>query len=584
MEQGSKYRSTEKNENWGTACVLYKTRKTIHMKLKFIITIAVTAFLLQGCDDQLEIAPNDNISAETLYKTEAGALAGLAGAYSRVIAVYRNAVINAKYPTSFTDEGAWKRKGLQNIIKNNFSASESELTQIWAQYYEGVAATNSLLIGLENSPLDEDVKLEYAAEARFLRGFLFFDIEKAFGGIEGIPMPLEADYLAKTLLPRTKGVDVYKQIIEDLEFAEQHLPTADKAVGGRGNKSAARGLIARAYLYLASKPFNEPGAYEKASTWAKKVIDDPYHQLNPNYADIFNQLAAGNYETKETLMQIGFTDENGNQQESNLSSGMGMLFEDETCANKGARLKGKAYANIFANVTLVLKYRSDPSDERGLWNTLPYKNKRDGSCTLELETSQFSYAASKYRRYMEPNPTDGSWGTHHWPVLRLSEMYLIYAEAQNAISPGSTQALDAINMVRDRANATLVDEVNDEVIYNEYLLELAFEGHRKFDLVRWGILERTVRRTEAAVRALEADPNFYNEDWVTFGSFSLDANNIPVIDTENPTNMTPRLNTLNGNWDYYEGYESFDISRNYILPIPAQELGVNTNIKQNIGW
>lgn len=554
------------------------------MKIKFILTIALTALLIQGCDDQLEISPNDNISAETLYKSPSGALAGLTGAYSRVLAVYRDAIINAQYPTGWTDEGFYKRQGLQHIIKNNFTASEPTLTKIWAQYYEGVAAANSLLVGLANSPLEEEVKQEFRAEALFLRAFLLFDIQKAFGGIEGIPMPLEADYINKALLPRTTGIEVYKQIIADLEIAEKLLPSAAEAIGGRGNKSAARGLLARAYIFMASAPFNEVGAYEKAAFWSDKVIKDPYHVLNPNYAGVFNELAKGNYETKETLFQIGFSLDNVNQQSSNLGAGFGIIFEDESCAAAGARLKGKAYGNTFASVTLVLKYRSDPDDERGLWNTLPFYGKRGDNCQLRLEGSQFSYAASKYRRYLEPNPIVGSYGSHHWPVLRLSEMYLIYAEAQNKIAPGSALALNAINTVRNRAKATPVTEVTDKTVQEEYLLELCFEGHRKFDLVRWGILEQTVIETKAAVEALEADPNFFNEDWVTFGSFSLDANDLPIIDTANPTNSEPRRNEMNGNWDYYAGYNDFDPSKNYILPIPAQELGVNKNLQQTQGW
>lgn len=554
------------------------------MKIKFIATIAITVFLFQSCDNQLEIPINDNISAETLYETPAGALAGLTGAYSRALAVYRDAIINAQYPTSFTDEGAYKRQGLQHILKNNYTPSEPVVNKIWTQYYEGIAATNSLLVGLENSNLDEAVKLEFKAEALFLRAFLFFDIQKAFGHTEGIPMPLEADYVAKTLLPRTPGIDVYKQIIADLEFAEQNLPSAANATGGRGNKSAARGLIARAYVFMASKPFNEPGAYEEAALWSKKVIDDPYHLLNPQYAAVFNELAKGNYETKETLMQIGFSTENVNQQSSNLGAGFGMIFEDEECAASGARLKGKAFGNSFANVTLVLKYRSDPSDERGLWNTLPFYGKRGDNCQLTLEGSQFSYAASKYRRYLEPNPIIGSYGSGHFPVLRLSEMYLIYAEAQQAIAPGSQLAINAINEVRNRAKATPITAVTNKIIQEEYKLELCFEGHRKFDLVRWGILEQTVNETKAAVKALETDTDFYNEDWVTFGSFSLDANDIPTIDTTNPTNTVPRNNSMSTNWEYYQGYNDFDPNKHYILPIPSQELGINTNLKQNQGW
>ncbi len=582
MNRACKNRITLGNDSSTTACVLFKTIKTIHMKIKFIIAIALTAFILQGCDDQLEIEQKNSITAENLYNTKAGALAGLAGAYSRVVETYRDALINAQYPTNWTDEGIYNRKGLQNILKNNFTASDPKLRKIWSDYYAGLAATNSLLVGIQGSPLEAEVKQEFEAEGRFLRAFLFFDIEKAFGGIEGIPMPLEDDYLNKALLPRTKGIDVYKQIISDLEYAEQYLPSAAIAVGGRANKSAARGLLARAYLYMASAPFNEPGAYEKARDWSKQVMDDSYHTLNPVYADVFNQLARGQYETKETLFQIGFSPDVANQQ-SSLGANFGLKFDDEACANIGARLKGKSYAQTYATVTLVLKYREDPSDERGLWNTAPYFNGRNENCQLKLIDSQFSYPSSKYRRYLEDSPTNTSYGSHHWPILRLSEMYLIYAEAQNNLAPGSGDALDAINEVRGRAKATPITAVTKESIQEEYLLELCFEGHRKYDLVRWGILEQKINESKSRMRSLESNTNFLNEDWTTYGAFSLDANDIPVISLV-PVNTTPKRNTMSGNFNYYDGFDDFEPSKNYILPIPEQELGVNTNIKQNIGW
>lgn len=545
------------------------------MKIKFILAIVLTAFILQGCDDQLEIDQQDNITAENLYDTKDGALAGLTGAYSRVVQAYRKAIINAQYPTDWTDEGLYNRKGTQDIVKNNFTASEPILTEIWGQYYEGIAATNALLIGLADSPLEDDVKQGFIAEGRFLRAFLYFDIQKAFGGIEGIPMPLEETN--KQLLPRTQGIDVYKQIIKDLEYAEEHLPIAAAATPGRANKSAARALLARAYLYMASKPFNEAGAYQKSSDWSKTILDDPYHQLNPSYEDIFNQLAMGNYETKETLFQIGFSYADlDNNQASKLGSAFGMKIDDESCGGKG-------YATSYVTINLVLKYRSDPSDERGWWNASPYFNKRNNNCELSTTNSQFMYPVSKWRRFLEPNNTNTSWGPHHWPVIRLGGVMLMYAEAQNKLSPGSAEALDAVNLVRERANATPITTITDEAIQEERLLELAFEGQRKFDLVRWGILEQKVNQTKNLMKTLEADPNFINDDWTSLGEPNLGPDGIPESGDE-PANRDIRTNEMNSSFDFYDGYNDFDPSKHYILPIPEQELGVNTNLKQTTGW
>ncbi len=545
------------------------------MKIKLLLAIIGSSFLFQGCDDQLEIPQYDNITDDNLYDSPAGASAGLTGAYSRVVAVYREAIINAQYPTNFTDEGHYNRNGVQNILKNNFTAANPVLTDIWTRYYEGVAATNKLLVGLQNGALDAEDKQEFRAEGLFLRAFLYFDIQKAFGGMEGIPMPLEETN--SQLLPRTSGAAVYHQIIKDLEEAEALLPSAADAIPGRANKSAARGLIAKAYMYLATAPFNEAGAYEASRDWSKMILDDPYHKLNESYEDIFNQLALGNYETQETLFQIGFSfAQLDADQSSKLGSAFGMKIDDETCGAKG-------FALTYADISLIQKYRSDPSDERGFWNTYPYFNRRNNNCELSTINNQFMYPASKWRRGLEPNNTNTSYGPHHWPILRYADVLLLYAEAENALDPGSSLALNAINSVRERAKATPIAAITLEAIQEERLLELCFEGQRKYDLVRWGILADRVAATKANIERLAALPNFINDDWTSYGETNLGADGIPESGDE-PAVRETKKNALNQSFNYYDGFNDFDATKHYILPIPEQELGVNTNLRQTTGW
>lgn len=544
------------------------------MKIKSIFLTIFTALLLISCNDDLEIPQKDSITSENLYNTESGALAGIAGVYSRIVAVYREAIINAQYPTNFTDEGHYNRKGLRSILKNNFTAAEPDLRTIWGTYYQAIGAANSVISGLKTSPLEDEVRLKFLAEAHFIRAFVYFDIQKAFGGEQGIPMPLEDN--AKELLPRTAGIDVYKQIVKDLEFAEANLPTVQETIPGHASKSAARGLLARAYLYMASKPFNEAGAYEKAKEWSLKVINDSYHDLNPSYEDVFNQLAMGNYEQKEMLFQIGFSFANlDSRQSSKLGSAFGMKIDDEPC--------GKGFALTYATISLIQKYRSDPNDERGFWNTYPYFNRRGNNCQLSTINNQFTYPASKYRRFLEPNNTNTSYGSHHWPVLRFSEILLIYAEAENKLTPNSTLALNALNRVRNRAKATPVNTISEEIIQDERLLELCFEGHRKYDLVRWGILAQKVNDTKTIMETLAANNNFINNDWTSYGEPNLGPDGIPESGDE-PAVRNIRKNSFHPSFSYLDGYNDFDPSKNYILPIPEQELGVNTNLRQTQGW
>ena len=543
------------------------------MKIKIIILLLLI-LTIQGCDNQLDIEQNDSITSTTLYNSESGALAGLAGVYSRVVTAYKEAEINALYPSSYTDEGPYNRVGAFGYIKNDFSSSDTKLRILWTSYYEGIVSVNTFLIGVRNSDIDETLKQQLIAEGHFLRAFIYFDLEKAFGGKEGIPMQLEETI--GELLPRTSGIDVYKQIIADLELAEKDLPEDADVTPGRAGKGVARGLLARAYLYIAGEPFNEPGAYEKSKEWSEAIISNSYYQLNSSYQDVFNKLAMEEYDNKEVLFQIGFSFANSDvNQSSKLGAVAGMLVHDEGC--------GKGFALMNATISLLQKYRSDISDERGLWNVNPYYVPRLNDCNTELLNNQFLEVASKYRRSLESNNTNSSYGAHHWPVLRFSDVLLMYAEAENQINPGSSLALNAVNCVRNRAKATPFTEINEGLIQEERMLELCFEGHRKYDLLRWGILEERVNETKSIMETLGADSDFVNTDWSIYADANVGPDGIPLSGDE-PTTLEVRLNSLSSSFNYFDGYNNFDISKHYILPIPEQELGVNTNLSQTAGW
>ncbi|MBJ6368078.1 RagB/SusD family nutrient uptake outer membrane protein [Snuella sedimenti] len=527
------------------------------MKSRILILIIISLSLIQSCDDKLDILPQDGIGSATLYQNEAGAVAGLMGVYSRIVRAYRESRFNAMYPSSGTDEGFENRSVIRFYLENSFSSNNAQILDEWTLLYEGVNAANIMLVEVANSDgLTEAQKAVFTAEARFLRAYLFFDLQRAFGGLDGIPMPTEETL--KQLLPRTKGIDVYAQIIADLEFAEQNLPAIQETVPGRASKSAAQALLARVCLQRAGAPFTNDGDYyTKARNWAKKVIDNGYHGLNPSYEDVFNKLAQEEYDTKEVLFQIGYFFGNSDQQQSGkIGSTMGFRVDDGSCNNRGFGL-------ISATITLTNAYRNDPTDERGLWNVSPFYVPTNNSCEFRTSFNQMVYAASKYRRFLESGGT-GSYGPHHWPVLRYSDVLLMYAEAENELNPGSTAALDAVNQVRSRAKATpLAGPITAELIQEERRLELCFEGLRKYDLIRWGKLQEKIDET---VTAMQAADGAENTDWAIYG-------------TGTPATRTNTLLAY-----YLDGYTNYDNNKHQLLPIPEQEIGGNDLVTQNPNW
>lgn len=524
------------------------------MKIKAFIIVIISSFFIVSCDDKLDILPEDGIGSATLYQNEAGALSGLMGVYSRIYRAYRQTNFNLMYPLSGTDEGFENRNGNRTYLENIHSSNERFILEAWTLLYEGINAANIMLSELERSPMSESGITLYTAEARFVRAYLLFDLQRAYGGVEGIPMPLDA---SKQLMARSKGVDVYAQIIADLEYAEQNLPDIQDVTPGRASKSAAQGLLARACLYRAGEPFTNDGDYyAKARDWAKKVMDGGYHELNASYENIFTKLAQQEYETKETLFQIGFYFGNSdNQQAGKIGSTVGMRVDNNGCYNRG-------YSLITSSKTLIDAYRADPSDERGLWNASPYYIS-GGACDVRTSNNQFRYGCSKYRKTLEISGAGaGSWGTIHWPVLRYADVLLMYAEAENQLSEGSSLALEAVNEVRNRANATPLGVITDVAIQEERRLELCYEGHRKYDLIRWGILKETVDATLAAHEAADGTPN---TDWALYGTGGSIPNNSLAS-------------------YYLNVYKNYDDSKHRLLPIPEQEIGANDLVTQNPNW
>jgi len=544
------------------------------MKIKLSIILFTALLVFQGCDDELEILPTDSISSATLYNTEAGALAGLTGIYSRLIFLYKDGNF-AAYPSVNTDEGVSTRWVTQAsaYLRNDFTTNENGILQAWTRLYEGINASNAFINNLANSALEESVKLAFTAEARFLRGLYYLELQKAFGGSEGIPMPLEETN--NQPLPRTPGIDVYKQIITDLEFAEQHLPLDADTTPGRAGKGAAQGLLARAYLYMAGEPINAPGAYEKAREWSKKIMDDGFHELNPSYSDIFTQLAQEKYDKKEMLFQIAFYNNDTNRYMASFASNMGFLTNDVEC--------GRSYPLVHVPINMTLKYREDPTDERGLWNASPYSIPNKKNCEFKTTPNQYNYVASKYRGYLM-NSFVNIWGVHHWPYLRFSDVVLMYAEAENHLNPGSSEALAAVNSVRNRAKATPLTEINLELIQEERKLELCYEGLRRYDLVRWGILTQKVEQTKTIIQQY-ALSSFPNEDWTIYGEPNLGPDGIPLSGDE-PDDPKIRKNSLGGSLveRMYYGYNNYNETQHKILPIPEVEVGANPHLDQTQGW
>ena len=376
---------------------------------------------------------------------------------------------------------------------NKFVSENNDVKNLYIWSYFAISKANLVITKAKEIEMPEENRNKHIAEARFIRGLVYFNLVQHFGGV-----PLRAeDYdgsYEDSLLPRSSAEEVYDFIINDLEFAESTLPLddfngADHATG-RASSSAASGLLAKVYLTMAGHPLNKGVShYTLARDYAKKVMDLNIYQLLPDYGDIFH---SANKNNKEWLFSVQFSDV-ANEQGTwggwqNLQAGWSKNAYSDWDAN------GDGYGRVAFTQEFVESY--DETDPRAIFNII--RTKRNGK-----EEKSHKFKTMKFR-FSEPRGEARHHSSVNAPVLRYADILLMYAEAENEINMGPTiEAYNAINAVRARARAGIpfadiaasaepadlaaLDEVSfREIVFWERARELCLEGLDRFDLVRSG--------------------------------------------------------------------------------------------------
>lgn len=401
------------------------------MKKLFFLTILLSA--VSACD-VLDVKPQDAILASEAFKDKKGIEKGILGAYSAFqdLSYYgRSYLIFSDLAADNLDHPADATAVEYTQVDNNAILPENgSIDGIWTSAYEGINIANNVLEKVPDMADMTDAEKEKAlGELYFIRALNHFNLTNYFGDI-----PLKTTPTVGTGnldIARTTKADVYDQIIEDLTYAEQHLPAGGEKV--RASKFAATALLARVYLYK--------GDYNLAITKATDVIDNGGYQIIP-YQDVFADGSG------ESIFEIDFTNLNRNR-----------IAE--------------------YNFPKTLNGRREVAPSPGLVNAIETDDARD---TVTLKYAGALAYANKYN--------DLSVGADNVIVLRLAEMYLIRAEATTRLEGDIDAIQDDINVIRTRA--TLDDTEADTyaelltAIERERRIEFAFEGHRWFDLVRTG--------------------------------------------------------------------------------------------------
>lgn len=395
-------------------------------------------------------------------------------------------------------------------------ASLNDIVNIWSREYNGINITNMMLSKMAIVPwTNPQTATRIEGEMRFLRAFFYFELIKRFGGV---PI-LDKVYGVNDDIdfPRASYTDCVNFILADLEKAEAQLPRAEDLAlseNGRATIGAAKSLKAKVLLYAASPLNNESNdlaKWTKAAAAAKEVMDLGTYSLQPTYKDILNVTSSPEY----IMMKVRATRPNTDGKiidfaQSPGSSGQnGQMNPTQNHVDLYEMTNGKAITDPTSGYDPQKPYAN--RDPRMTWNVIyndeTYQSRKiemwsqvngNGTVTYgrDYNANNIIYTATRYYcRKMWPevyiNKVAGA--TYiNFLFFRYAEILLNYAEAQNEAVGPDASVYAAINQIRARGDvnmpglpAGLSQAAMRDAIRHERAVELAFEDHRWYDIMRW---------------------------------------------------------------------------------------------------
>lgn len=426
-----------------------------------LITAAILLLTLGSCKKFLDTKTTDTVSPGNYYTTEAQLNLALNGVYDVLGAQDLYAERMSYRYGNEGDEGYYAATNPSTgPCQYNYTSADAEVLAFWTALYRGIARANILLANVDNNTaLSADIRGKVKGEALFLRSYFYFLLVENWGGVPLILAPVPA---TQTNIPRSTAKAVYEQILKDMTEAEA-LVTDIKTIGfgGRVNKSAVRGILARVCLSMAGQPVNDVSKYAEARDWAKKVIDDntANHALNTDYQQVFINYAQDKYDIKESIWEVEFR---GTGADTYAETARFAWLAGQYCLNVAT-----GQGNGFIKPTAKYYQLFTPGDLRREWvnplftyNSTGAVGARTFIAAPATPAGIYGLFMAKYRReYETATPKNASLSSMNFPLLRFSDVLLMYAEAENEVSGPTQAAIDAVNLVRRRAWATGVKDV-----------------------------------------------------------------------------------------------------------------------------
>lgn len=446
------------------------------MKKSIFLIAGAGLLLMASCKKQLEEKAYSFNTPLNYYKTAQDAQTAINGVFSAMqaqTAYQRTVWLIGELPADNLIGNTTAERAELNTFR--WTPSNAEINNWWRTSYLMISRANDVIQYVPDINMDATNRNHIVGNARFLRALGYFDLVRNFGDV---PLQLRPIVnAADTLLfpSRASAADVYKVIIEDLQFAEANclvenkIPSGNKGMASSG---AASTLLAKVYLQRASTTFADAQDNQNALAALNRVINSKVYQLLPKYTDVFdNEKKNG----AEHIFSVQF----GPVTTGITSNIILRMFYP------GGQMGGAAA--FFVNNNFFNNGYSAADSIRKTWNMA---NRAPNANGVIVNVTPFVY------KYRDPSYVAGSNNSNcNWIVLRYADVLLMQSEAMNNINPADPAKFAGVDSVRSRAGLkdptqqlnftnTVTSDAFIDSLVKDRARELFIEGHRKYDLIR----------------------------------------------------------------------------------------------------
>lgn len=465
------------------------------MKKILYIFISVLILSVFSCDDFLKEDVRGILSPENFYNTDIEAIQASNGLYAdiRSRSIYGFwAALHSLTCYGADEVGPNRQQGAVSDIQGYTinEANPGMSAEVWRNLFNTVVDANSVINNVENNEkLSEEVRKRVLGEGLFFRAFAYYHLTNLWGDVPYWREDLSVE--ETSILGRSNSEVIRNEMLEDLQriVDEELLPSAYSKSNDKGRVTIWVARMLQAKIQMWQKK------WQPALANCNSIINNSPHKLLSKYDDVFDSK---NQYNDEVIWGLDYLI---NVQTHERTDAFNPRLRDEPKDSKLRNNLGAALAAI-----------GQEFNGYGLTVPLPDLVKKfpvnDLRRPMNIMSNYLGYELNyQYMpKFMNLDFVESPRGNHGEMILifRLSDVYLMAAECENELN-GPTAAYPYINKIRERAYepdqpfAGLSKEELRKKIYDERKWELACEGHRRYDLIRWGILIETVQNTEYRV-------------------------------------------------------------------------------------